>query len=171
MIGGVVSTTATVWLTGPETLPHASRARHVIVLLYVLPQAGVVTSETSSTEAEPHPSNAVGAVKLGAAGHSTVPFGPWPEIDGGVVSTTAIVWLTGSETLPHASRARQVIVRLYVLPQAGVVTSETSSTEAEPHPSNAVGAVKLGAPGHSTVQFGPWPEIDGGVVSTTAIVW
>ena len=73
---------------------------------------GVVTSPTSTTEAAPQLSAAAGAVKAGVAGHSIVASAPWPESVGGVVSTTVMVWLLVADSLPQASTAFQVLVRL-----------------------------------------------------------
>jgi hypothetical protein len=53
-----------------------------------------VTSLNRLTVAGPQRSDAVGAVKTGVAGHWIVPFAPCPPIEGGVVSTTLIVWAT-----------------------------------------------------------------------------
>ena len=53
---------------------------------------------------------AVGAVKLGVAGHAIVSGPPWPARTGAVWSSTVIVWLTGSEMFPQASVAVQVRV-------------------------------------------------------------
>jgi hypothetical protein len=59
----------------------------------------------------PHASLAVGAVKPGAAGHSTVPSAPALPIVGAVVSRTVIVWLTVL-VLPQTSTALQLLVRV-----------------------------------------------------------
>jgi hypothetical protein len=53
-----------------------------------------VTSLTSWTDAVEQASEAVGAVKLGAAGQEMVALLPAALIVGGVLSMTVIVWLT-----------------------------------------------------------------------------
>jgi hypothetical protein len=63
-----------------------------------------------TTEEPPHASEAVGAVKLGVAGHSMVALAPALPIVGAVVSATVIVWLRGALVLPQASTACQVLV-------------------------------------------------------------
>ena len=57
-------------------------------------------------------SEAVGAVKLGEAGHSIVASLPAAPITGAVVSTTVMVWLRVAEWFPLQSVASQVCVRL-----------------------------------------------------------
>jgi hypothetical protein len=69
-----------------------------------------VLSLFSTIDEPPHVSLAVGAVKVGAAGHSTLPLAPCPPIVGAVVSTTAMVWLTVPLVLPQASTACQILV-------------------------------------------------------------
>ena len=78
----------------------------------MLPQPAVELSLSSTIEELLHVSLEVGDVKLGEAGHSTVPLSPWPPIVGGVVSRTMMVWLTCPLVLLHASTACQVIVRV-----------------------------------------------------------
>jgi hypothetical protein len=53
---------------------------------------------------------AVGAVKLGVAGHSIVASLPALPISGAVMSTTVIVWLREALVLPQSSTALQVLV-------------------------------------------------------------
>jgi hypothetical protein len=50
-----------------------------------------VLSPSFTTVEPPHASLAVGAVKLGVAGHSMVALLPCPAIKGGVVSRTVMV--------------------------------------------------------------------------------
>jgi hypothetical protein len=57
----------------------------------------------------PHASLAVGAVKLGVAGHSMVALLPCPPIVGAVVSRTVMAWVTVPLVLPHASTAFQLL--------------------------------------------------------------
>jgi hypothetical protein len=100
--GAVVSVTVMVWLTGAETLPQLSVAVHVRVTWYVVPQSWLVTSLTLRTGVPPQLSLAVGAVKLGVAGLSTLPSAPCPLNVGAVVSLTVMVWLRAA-LLPQAS--------------------------------------------------------------------
>src|SRR6202035_3692123 len=100
-----------VWLRDTLVFPHASTACQVTVSVYVpaqLPAVGLSLSCT--TVALLHASLAVGAVKVGEAGHSTVPLEPAGPIVGGWSSTTIIVWLRDTLVLPHASTACQVTV-------------------------------------------------------------
>ena len=71
-------------------------------------EPGVVTSANVTVRFRSQASEAIAFGKLGAAGHSIVAFGA-QEIDGGVVSTTVIVWLQEA-ALPQASVAVQVRV-------------------------------------------------------------
>jgi hypothetical protein len=82
------------------------------------------------------------------------PFGGhW--ISGPVVSCTVIDWLTGSVSFPLQSTAFHVIVLVEVPAHApSSVTSDTTTTSAVPHVSDAIGGVKdgTGVP-HSIVKF------------------
>ena len=78
----------------------------------MFPQPAVELSLSSTIEELLQVSLEVGEVKLGEAGHSTVPLSPWPPIIGGVVSRTMMVWLTWPLVLLHASTACHVIVRV-----------------------------------------------------------
>src|SRR6185295_17785219 len=132
MSGGVTSTTVIVCATTEDSLPQASTAFHVLVLVYVPVQLpGVVTSETSITDGfGSHKSLAVGAVNTGEAGQSIVASAPCPLMSGGVTSTTVMVCATTEDSLPQASTAFHVLVLVYVPVQLpGVVTSETSITD------------------------------------------
>src|ERR1043165_4985844 len=106
------------WLTVEDSLPQASTAFHVTVLVYVPAQApGVVLSDTSTTEGlGSQASIAKGAVNTGAAGQSIIASGPGDEITGAVVSTTvkvAVVVLM----LPQASVTVKVTFTAPVVPQ------------------------------------------------------
>jgi hypothetical protein len=119
-----------------------------------------------------HVSLAVGAVKLGAAGHSMVALPPGEPIVGGVVSRTVIVWVTIPLVFPQASMALQLWAAMYWFAQVpAIVFSPRSCTVAPPHASLAVGAVKLGVAGHSIVASLPCPPMFGAVVSSTVMVW
>jgi len=89
--GGVLSRTVIVWLT-VLVLPQPSTALQVLVRVKLLAHVpAAVVSLTSFTVAPLQVSEAVGAVKLGVAGHSMVALAPCPLIVGGVVSLTVIV--------------------------------------------------------------------------------
>src|SRR4029077_16859770 len=113
---------------------------------------------------------AVGAVKVGVAGHSIVALAPTVSV-GAVVSRTVMVWLFCVLVLPQASTACQVLVSLYFLAHVPAAVVSLSCTTVEPpHASLAVGAVKVGVAGHSMVALLPALLITGGVVSVTVIV-
>src|SRR6266404_3975849 len=82
-VGGVVSTTVTVWLQS-AVLPQASVARQVRVASKVLPQwpARLVTVPRMVMVALPHVSLAVGALKDQALVHSTVLLGTQVMVGG-----------------------------------------------------------------------------------------
>src|SRR6266568_3207493 len=116
MVGGVWSSTVTVWLHC-AVLPQASVARQVRVASKVLPQcpAVLVTVLRMVMVTLPQVSLAFGASKDQALVHSTVLLGMQVMV-GGVVSTTVTFWLQ-SAVLPQASVARHVRVVSKVLPQ------------------------------------------------------
>src|SRR5438270_8592309 len=100
-----------VWLSVLLVLPQPSTAFLLFATLFVSPHVpAVVVAPRSCTVAPPHVSEAVGAVKVGEAGHSTVPSAPWPPIVGGLLSTTLMVWLTVPLVLPQSSTAFQLLV-------------------------------------------------------------
>src|SRR5258706_4099461 len=90
IVGDVVSVTVTVSVLETESLPHASVASHVLVIVFVQPFT-VVTSVSRFTVAPLQASVAVGAVNDGDAVHSIVASAPACPIVGGVVSVTVIV--------------------------------------------------------------------------------
>ena len=77
-VGGVISWTVIVCVTGADTLPQSSVAVHVLVVLKVPGHGpGVVASVNVIVGVGSHASVAVGAVKAGApTGQSTVALGP-----------------------------------------------------------------------------------------------
>src|SRR5258706_9383803 len=107
-------------------------------------------SLTTTTFALLQESLAVGAVKLGLAGHSSLASAPAALIEGGVVSLTSIVWLTFAEELPQASTDLKSIRLEYLPPQLSDAISLLTKTFALLHESVAVGAEKLGLAGHSS---------------------
>ena len=167
--GGVVSSTLIVW-DAFATLPQASVAVHILVVLYDPGQLpGVVTSANVNVGV-PQLSVAVGVVHDGVPEHSIVVGPGRGEITGGVVSSTLIVW-DAFATLPQASVAVHVLVIEYSLGQLpGVVTSANVKVGV-PQLSVAVGVVHDGLPEHSIVEGPGNAEITGGVVSTILNVW
>src|SRR5438067_8800004 len=100
-----------VWLTVPLVLPQSSVAFQLLVEVYVFPHVpAVVVAPRSCTVAPPQVSLAVGAVKVGLAGHSTVPSAPWPPIDGGDRKSVVKGKLTVPLVLPQSSVAFQLLV-------------------------------------------------------------
>ena len=73
------------------TLPHASTASHVLVIVLIQELPVVTSAPTIFTVALLHASLAVGAVNVGVPVHSIVAFAPADPITGGVVSCTVIV--------------------------------------------------------------------------------
>src|SRR5439155_23310346 len=116
MVGGVWSSTVTVWLQS-AVLPQASVARQVRVASKVFPQWPVlfVTELRMVMVTLPQVSLAVGGSKDQALVHSAVLLGTQVMV-GGVLSTTVTFWLQLA-VLPQASVARQVRVASKVLPQ------------------------------------------------------
>src|SRR5206468_4316708 len=134
-----------------------------------LPAAAVSLSCT--TVAPPHASLAVGAVKLGVAGHSIVALAAGSARTGLVVSTTVTVRLFRALVFPQSSTACQVTVSEQLLAHLpAAVVSLSCTTVAPPHASLAVGAVKLGVAGHSIVALAAGSARTGLVVSTTVTV-
>jgi hypothetical protein len=132
--------------------------------------AAVVSLSCTTVAPPAQASEAVGAVKLGVAGHSTVPLAAGSASTGLVVSTLVLLWVTVPLVLPQPSTALQlrVVTKVHEFPE---VVSPRGCTEAPLQVSDAVGAVNDGEAGHSTVLFGPGEPIVGLVVSATVIVW
>src|SRR2546423_9740080 len=100
-----------VFLTVTLVLPQSSLSLQPSVDVSVFPHVpAVVVAPRSCTVAPPQVSLAVGAVKVGEAGHSTVPSLPCPPMLGAVRSSTMMVWLTVPLVLPQASVAFQLLV-------------------------------------------------------------
>src|SRR5882762_6896694 len=111
IVGPVVSRTVMVCVTVPLVLPQPSTAFQLLAEVKLFAHVpAVVVAPRSCTVAPLHVSLAVGAVKVGEAGHSIVALAPCPPIAGGVVSTTVIVWFREALVLPQASTACQVLV-------------------------------------------------------------
>src|ERR1051326_7406023 len=169
MVGGVVSTTVTVWLH-VLVLLHASIAAQVRVAEKVLPQSGLVVVFRMTMRLGPQASaGALGSSNVPHVPHSTVLF-VTQVIVGGVVSTTVTVWLHVFVLL-HASIAAQVRVAEKVLPQSGLVVVFRMTMRLVPQASaGALGRSNVHDVPHSTVLF-VTQVIVGGVVSTTVTVW
>src|SRR5438874_13134643 len=100
-----------VWVTVPLVLPQSSVAFQLLVDEEEFSQVpAVVVAPRSCTVAPPHVSLAVGAVKVGEAGHSTVPLAPCPPIVEVGRATTREVWQTVPVVLPQPSTAFQLLV-------------------------------------------------------------
>ena len=149
-------------------LPQPSTALQlrVVTKAHEFPE---VVSPRFCTVAPLHVSDAVGAVKLGVAGHSRVALPPATPIVGAVVSTLVLRWVTVPLVLPQPSTALQlrVVTKVHEFPE---VVSPKFCTVAPLHVSDTVGAVKLGDAGHSTVLSAPGVPIVGLVVSTLVLL-
>jgi len=139
------------------------------VILYSLGHDPATVASTNVRVGTPQLSVAVGVVHDGVPEHSIV-VGPGnPEITGGVVSSTLIVWLAVA-VFPHPSFAVHVRVILYSLGHdPGIVISKNVRVGV-PQLSVTVGVVQPIVPVHSIVDGPGNPEITGGVVSSTLIV-
>ena len=164
MVGGVVSTTVTVWLHC-EKLPQLLMACHVRVAMKVLPQVALVIVLTMINV---EGCEAAGSSKAQALPSSTVLF-VTQRIAGALVSTTVTVWLQVL-LLPQASVARQVRVATNPAPQRLLVTVTTTLIALVPQPSLAVGVSKLQAePATTVLSATHWMK--GGSWSITVMVW
>jgi len=167
MTGGVVSSTLMTW-EAVAVLPHGSVAVQVLVILYSLGHVPDVVTSANVRVGTPQLSVAVGVAKEGVPEHSIV-VGPGnPEITGGVVSSTLIVWLAEA-VLPQASVAVQVLVILYSFGHDPATVASTNVSVGAPQLSVAVGVVHDGVPEHSIVEGPGNPEMTGGVVSSILI--
>src|SRR5437660_4043893 len=106
-----------VCVTVPLVLPQSSASSTRRSDELVFPQVpAVVVAPRSCTVAPPHVSVAVGAVKVGEAGHSTVPLLPCPEIKGTVLYSTHMAILSVALGLPQTTVAFQLFADKSVLP-------------------------------------------------------
>src|SRR5438093_13541796 len=96
IVGGVVSTKVIVCDTLPDSLPHASTASQVLVIVVVHPLTEVASPKLF-TVAPLQASDDVCAVKPGVAVHSIVALATAVPMVGGVVSTTVIICDTVAE--------------------------------------------------------------------------
>ena len=151
------------------TLPHASVAVHVLVILYDPGQLpGMVTSANVRVGVV-QLSVAVGVIQDGVPEHSMVVGAGNAEITGGVVSSTLMVW-DAFATFPHASVAVHVLVMEYSFGQEPGIVTSTNVSMGVPQLSVEVGVVHDGVPVHSIDDGAGSEEITGGVVSSTLIV-
>src|SRR6185503_12292288 len=168
--GAVVSSIVIVWLTVPLTLPQASTALHVLVIVLTQLLPADISPPTWFTVTALHASVAVGAVKTGVAVHSIVALAPAVPIIGAVVSSIVIVWLTVADVLPQASTALHVLVIVLTQLLPADISPPTWFTVTALQASVAVGAVKTGVAVHSIVALAPAAPIVGAVVSSIVIV-
>src|SRR5437867_295223 len=124
-------------------LPQSSVAVQVRVVLYVVPQPGVVTSAKVMVTLASQASVAVGGENTGVAGQLIGVVCVTQVIVGGVISCTTMVRLH-AELLPQSSVAVHVRVVLYVAPQPGVVTSLNVTVTLASQASVAVGGENTG---------------------------
>src|SRR5438132_13492219 len=103
--------------TLPPVYLQSSVAFQLLVEVYVFPHVpAVVVAPRSCTVAPPHVSEAVGAVNVGEAGHSTEIGRASCRERGGVWFATVMVLVTVPLVLPQSSVAFQLVVELYVFP-------------------------------------------------------
>src|SRR5574341_467527 len=173
IVGLVTSCLVTVWLQGSETLPQASTASQVLVKLDSAgqsPAAPTIPPTWRMVTAE-QLSEAVGSSKTTAAAQSIV-LSAAQVIVGLVTSCLVTVWLQGSETLPQASTASQVLVKLDSAgqsPAAPTIPPTWRMVTAE-QLSEAVGSSKTTAAAQSIV-LSAAQVIVGLVTSCLVTVW
>lgn len=166
--GGVVSSTLITW-DAVAVFPQPSSAVQVRVIVYSFGHAPFVVTSANVKVGTPQLSVAVGVAQDGVPEHS-MDEGPGnPEITGGTVSSTLIVWVA-IDVLPQSSVAVQVRVMLYSFGQVPLVVTSANVNTGTPQLSVAVGVVHDGVPEHSMVVTPGNPEITGGMVSSTLIV-
>mgnify|MGYP006387595549 CR=1 FL=1 len=139
------------------------------MILYSFGHDPLVVTSAKVNVGTPQLSVAVGVVHDGTAEHSIVDGPGRPEITGGVVSSTLIVW-DAVEVFPQPSSAVHVRVMLYSFGHVPFTVTSTKFKVGVPQLSVAVGVVQDGVPEHSIVEGPGKPEITGGVVSSTLIV-
>src|SRR5438445_6287032 len=96
-------------------LPQPSLAVQVRVMMLVQPTV-LVTVVTLGVIGPWQASTKLGALKLGAVGHSIVPSGPCLTLTSGPVVTTTAVTCSRMVLLPQPSLAVQVRVRMLAQP-------------------------------------------------------
>jgi hypothetical protein len=149
--------------------PQPSSAVQVRVILYSFGHVPLVVTSAKFKVGTPQLSVAVGVVQDGTPEHSIVEGPGNPEITGGKVSSTLIVW-DAVAVFPQPSSAVQVRVILYSFGQVPFVVTSANVKVGTPQLSVAVGVVQDGVPEHSIVVVPGNPEMTGGTVSSTFIV-
>src|SRR5438034_10715445 len=134
-------------------LPQPSFAVQVRVMILVQPTV-LVTVVTPTLTLAWQASTNVGALKLGAVGHSIVPSGPLLTVTAGAVVSIPVFPSRRSSDLPQPSLAVQVRVMILVQPTV-LVTVVTLPITAAGQASSLVGTRMLFAVGHSIVPSGP----------------
>ena len=138
-------------------------------MLYSFGQEPLVVTSAKLNVGVPQLSVAVGVAQDGAAEHSMVVGPGSPEMTGGVVSSTLMVW-DAVAVFPQPSSAVQVRVMLYSFGHVPFTVTSTKFKVGVPQLSVTVGVVQDGVPEHSILDGPGKPDITGGVVSSTLIV-
>jgi Ni,Fe-hydrogenase III small subunit len=139
------------------------------VILYSFGHEPLVVTSANVKVGTAQLSVAVGVAQDGVAEHSMVEGPGNPEITGGVVSSTLMVW-DAVAVFPQPSSAVQVRVMLYSFGHDPLVVTSAKVNVGTPQLSVAVGTSNEGVPPHSIVVTPGNPEMTGGVVSSTFIV-
>src|ERR1041385_1531083 len=168
-VGGVVSTTVTVWLHW-AALPQASAARHVRVMSTPPAEASfvvVLMMVTGMVMFSPT-SNAFGSSKLQSVPISMVLAAAQLSV-GASSSVTMTVW-EQTALLPEGSVPRQDRRAVRLAPQVELVVVDSMSKVTRPPASVAVGVPKVQAVPARTFRSAGTTSV-GGVVSTMVTVW
>ena len=139
------------------------------VILYSFGHEPLVVTSAKVNVETPQLSVAVGVVHDGVPEHSILDGPGNPDITGGVVSSTLMVW-DAVAVFPQPSSAVQVRVTLKSPGQAPFIVTSAKFKVGTPQLSVAVGTSNAGVPPHSIVVTPGNPEITGGTVSSTLIV-
>src|SRR5438093_13545773 len=133
-------------------LPQPSLAVQVRVMMLVQPTV-LVTVVTLGVIGPWQPSTKLGALKLGAVGHSIVPSGSLPTRRASDLVSITVMTCARLVLLPQPSLAVQVRVMMLVQPTV-LVTVVTLGVIGHWQPATERGAVNLRAVGHSIVPSG-----------------
>src|SRR4030095_7040479 len=149
-------------------LPQPSLAVQVRVIIFVQPTV-LVTVVTLGVIGPWQASTKLGALKLGAVGHSIVASRPWSTVTAGAVVSITVMTCARLVLLPQPSLAVQVRVIIFLqttvlgtVVTLGVIGPWQASTQ--------LGALKLGAAGHSIVASRPWSTVTAGAVVSITVV-
>src|SRR5260221_10001521 len=129
----------------------------------------LVTVLITGTITPSHRSVNTGAVKLGLAGHSTLPSDPCALVTAGAVVSCTVMVCVRFGLLPQASVALQDRAITCVHPTA-LVTVLITGTIKPSHRSVNTGAVKLGLAGHSTLPSDPCALVTAGAVVSCTVM-